>query len=127
MSKFAVRLIFMTLTLVLSNPSFAMGCWGIDKERYRSTRYERETCTGSGYCNMYDYNPSTGRYEYFYGYHSACPGHRERQIFEITCERADGSTYLTIEEGFWSGCYLQPFFDSNANSQGKMVFAAWET
>lgn len=57
---------------------------------------------------MYDYNPATGKYEYFYGYHSNCSGTKERWVQEYTCKRAsDGSLYTVRDEGFWGGCNIR--------------------
>ena len=91
---------------VFSCQTLALGCLYPDRELYRNSKAEREHCSQAGYCTMYDLNPTNGRYEYYYGYHNACPGVRERTNYEITCQRPDGSLFMTTENGFWGGCQI---------------------
>lgn len=70
-------------------------------------RNEFQACTGSGYCNAYGYNPSNGNYEYFYGYHSSCPGRQERRVEEMQCQNPNGTRYTIVDYGYWSSCQIQ--------------------
>lgn len=97
------------LLFLLIAPLQASGyaCFGTDREVYDYVRYETMPCTTSGYCYAYDYNPQTGQYEYFYGYHINCDGVQERQVREVTCERNDGTRYTQPEYGFWGMCQVR--------------------
>jgi hypothetical protein len=63
----------------------------------QSMDYAYTPCTTSGYCNAYDVNPATGQYEYFYGYHSSCPGHSQQTTMNFMCRRSNGSSYSTSD------------------------------
>lgn len=94
------------LALFIGLKASAEVCWPGDLEFYRSTRTEIQDCVEPGYCHLFDFNPMVGQFEIFYGYHTACPGYRERHVTDISCESAGHYRYTTREAGLWSQCQL---------------------
>lgn len=70
---------------------------------------QTQPCVTGGYCTMYDFNPETGEYENFYGYHHNCEGTQEKRDEKYTCQREDFSTYEDVTEGFWGFCSVTGF------------------
>lgn len=81
-------------------------CWPGDVEVYRFNRNETQECFEPGYCHLFDFNPQTAQYELFYGYHALCPGYRQREVTDITCEGAGHYRYTAKESSLWGVCQL---------------------
>lgn len=101
---FLKSVLFVMIVAVIHSRAEAARCNSGDQESGGYTNIERQSCFGSGYCHAVDYNPATGRYEDFYGYHSNCQGHQERQIETVYCRRPSGTTYTVVNSGWWGGC-----------------------
>lgn len=82
-----------------------MGCYAGDTEVSRFAREESMACQTHGYCYAYDWNPQTSMYEYFYGFHSNCPGNQYRTVTQYTCQYRDtNGTYMTTDYGMYGTC-----------------------
>ena len=81
------------LILLISFTSYsALACRFGDRQITHRVDSERQECTTSGYCNAYDYNSTTGRYENYYGYHSRCEGVQTRSVDTFYCEDTTETT-----------------------------------
>ena len=94
------------LILLISFTSYsALACRFGDRQITHRVDSERQECTTSGYCNAYDYNSTTGRYENYYGYHSRCEGVQTRSVDTFYCEdKYSGSRYNDVQYGYWGYC-----------------------
>lgn len=100
MTKNIFALVF---TFAVSIQSFALSC-GTDTIISYTVENQTQPCTGHGTCTAADFNPETGNYESFYGFHASCPGTEEKRTDKYICQRADLSTYEDNTEGFWGFC-----------------------
>ena len=73
-------------------------------ERSHSIRSDSLVCVTSGYCTAYDYNPASGRDEFYYGYHSKCDGEMTRSIHDLVCEVPGGVIHSVHFEGPYGDC-----------------------
>jgi hypothetical protein len=96
----------LTLLMIIGAPVAAMAlqCLYPDQAVSQSPNFDTIPCTGSGYCTAYDYNPATGQYENFYGFHITCNGQAQRETMTYTCRRANGTTYTNSEVVFTGTC-----------------------
>lgn len=67
---------------------------------------ETQSCTTSGYCMGFGYNPETNAVENYYGFHPNCEGTQEKTTTTYTCQREDSSTYEESQQGFWGFCNI---------------------
>lgn len=106
--------LFFLAFLVLPQVGFSQvdllnGCRGNDELTSITHREESINCTTYGYCRAYGYNPETGRYEYFYGYHSNCDGRQKRTITTYNCLNSQGIGYWVDSYGPWGRCEIKNF------------------
>lgn len=83
------------------------GCNGNDTLVSQYTQIERQDCTTYGYCYAYDRNPQDNyKYEYYYGYHQNCPGHKQRTNTVYQCRNSAGFSYNNVQEGYFGACMV---------------------
>jgi hypothetical protein len=101
--KTLLSFLIVGITLSFSIESIAR-CYGDDRLERTSQRVETLSCTTSGRCNAYGYNPATGRYEYYYGNHPNCPGRQQRTNTIYHCLNSLGVGYTVERYGSWGFC-----------------------
>lgn len=102
-------LVLMFLTLGSASSAFAKAqCPNNDHENWRIGGTEIRRCITPGFCEMYDFNPETGRWETFPGPHQECMGYQTRQTAELFCQNEKGESYKDKQAGPWSICRLLP-------------------
>jgi hypothetical protein len=99
-----MKILFLILSVAWTTDAAFALCTPGHQEVSRSTRYEEESCTAPGYCFAWGYNPATGAYEYFHGYHSDCPGRVRIEMETLVCRAPDGYTYTRSSEIYRGFC-----------------------